>query len=70
MASFARAAHVYGVSLGGLTTTEQPAANAGAIFLVIMAAGKFHGVIMPQTPMGSLNVSTVVFDVAEGIVSP
>jgi len=26
-------------------TTEQPAANAGAIFLVIIAAGKFHLII-------------------------
>ncbi len=40
MASFVSARHVYGVSLGGFITTEQPAARAGAIFLVIMAAWK------------------------------
>lgn len=61
---------VNGVSLGGLMTTEHPAANAGAIFLVIIAAGKFHGVIIPQTPTGSLNVKTVVFLYDEGMVSP
>lgn len=34
----------------GLMTTGQPAARAGATFLVIMAAGKFHGVIREHTP--------------------
>ena len=42
-------------------TTEHPAANAGAIFLVIIAARKSHGVIIPHTPMGSLKVKTFVF---------
>lgn len=41
-ANFVRAKQVCGVSLGGLITTEQPAASAGPTFLVIMAAGKFH----------------------------
>lgn len=70
MASLVKAAHVNGVSLGGLMTTAQPAAKAGAIFRVIIAAGKFQGVMMPQTPTGSLYVSTVVCGVADGIVSP
>lgn len=48
IASLVSAAHVYGVSLGGLTTTEQPAAKAGAILRVIIAAGKFHGVMIPE----------------------
>lgn len=60
-ASFARAKALKGVSLGGLITTEQPAASAGAIFLVIIAAGKFQGVMMPHTPTGSLKVMTSVF---------
>lgn len=51
-------------------TTEHPAAKAGAIFLVIIAAGKFQGVMIPHTPTGSLNVKTVVFLYDEGIVSP
>lgn len=51
-------------------TTEQPAANAGATFLVIIAAGKFHGVMMPQTPTGSRTVVNVVFGEDDGIVTP
>ncbi len=35
--------------LAGLTTTVQPAANAGATLWVIMALGKFHGVIAATT---------------------
>lgn len=42
MASFVRARHVCGVSLGGLITQAQPAARAGPTLRVIMAAGKFH----------------------------
>lgn len=51
-------------------TTEQPAANAGAIFRVIMAAGKFHGVMIPHTPTGCLSVKTVVLGREEGMTSP
>ena len=36
----------------GLMTTVQPAASAGATLRVIMASGKFHGVMAAQTPMG------------------
>ncbi len=41
-----------GVSLAGLSTTVQPAASAGPIFLVAIAAGKFHGVTSTLTPTG------------------
>ena len=41
-ASSASARDVNGVSPGDLATTVQPAASAGAIFRVIIAAGKFH----------------------------
>ena len=51
-------------------TTEQPAASAGAIFRVIMAAGKFQGVMIPQTPTGCFSVKTVVFGREEGMTSP
>lgn len=51
-------------------TTEQPAANAGATFRVIMAAGKFHGVIIPQTPTGSRTVYSVVCAEDDGMVAP
>ena len=41
-ASSAIAREVKGVSPGDLATTVQPAASAGPIFRVIIAAGKFH----------------------------
>ncbi len=43
---------VSGVSSDGLTTIVQPAARAGAIFLVAIASGKFHGVISRHGPTG------------------
>ena len=46
------ASAVSGVSLAGLSTTVQPAANAGPIFRVAIAAGKFHGVANNDTPTG------------------
>src|SRR6202000_1521566 len=52
VSSAARARAVSGVSLAGLTTTAQPAARAGPIFRVIIAAGKFHGVTSTATPTG------------------
>ena len=51
-AKYPRASAERGVRVGGLKTTEQPTAIAGATFLVIMAFGKFHGVIAPTTPTG------------------
>ena len=41
-----------GVSVAGLETNEHPAASAGATFLVIIALGKFQGVIDATTPIG------------------
>src|SRR5271166_4580187 len=38
------------VSGAGLTTAVQPTARAGATLRVIIAAGKFHGVIAATTP--------------------
>ena len=43
-----------GVCEAGRTMMVQPAANAGATLRVIMAFGKFHGVIAAQTPIGCL----------------
>ncbi len=40
----ATAKAVRGVRVAGLSTTAHPAARAGAILRVAMAAGKFHGV--------------------------
>ena len=46
------ASEVNGVSEAGLRISVHPAAIAGAIFRVAMAAGKFHGVINTETPIG------------------
>ena len=43
-------AAVSGVALAGLTTLVQPAAIAGPSLRVIIAAGKFQGVIAATTP--------------------
>ncbi|CSI50106.1 Uncharacterised protein [Vibrio cholerae] len=48
----AKAKAVNGVSGAGFKTTAQPAAKAGAHLRVIMAAGKFQGVIAATTPTG------------------
>ncbi len=48
----ATAIAVSGVSAAGLSTTVQPAARAGAILRVAIAAGKFHGVTSAATPTG------------------
>ena len=42
-----------GVWLAGRITPVQPAAQPGPVLRVIMAAGKFHGVIAANTPIGS-----------------
>ena len=47
-----------GVSSEGLTTTQLPAASAGAIFNSAMLSGKFHGTMRPQTPSGSRSVKS------------
>jgi hypothetical protein len=41
----------------GLSTIVQPVARAGNTFTAIWFRGQFHGVIMPQTPIGSLTTS-------------
>ena len=47
---------VSGVCSAGFRTIVQPAASAGAIFQAAISSGKFHGMICPQTPTGSLRV--------------
>src|SRR4030095_1127261 len=41
-----------GVSVAGLNTTVLPHTSAGAIFHDGIAIGKFHGVMIEQTPSG------------------
>ena len=43
---------VSGVSEAGFSTTVQPAASAGPILRVAIAAGKFHGVTSTAMPAG------------------
>ena len=42
-----------GVKRAGFSTTQLPAASAGAIFQLAISSGKFHGIICPTTPSGS-----------------
>src|SRR5689334_3287040 len=51
-ASSAIANAEYGVWAAGLHTNVQPAASAGPALRVIIAAGKFQGVIAATTPTG------------------
>ncbi len=53
-ASSATARADSGVCPAGLITTGQPAARAGATLRVIIAMGKFHGVMAAHTPIGCL----------------
>ena len=59
-----------GVALAGFSTIVQPAAKAGPALRVIIAAGKFHGVIAAQTPTGSLVTTMRLSAACAGIVSP
>lgn len=49
----ARARAVKGVNSDGFTTMVQPAASAAPALRVIIAAGKFHGVMAAATPIGA-----------------
>ncbi len=69
-ASSARARALKGVAEAGLSTTVQPAAKAGATLRVIMAAGKFHGVIAATGPTGCLRVRMRSRPVGLGITAP
>ena len=59
---------VRGVSSAGLRTTVLPAASAGANPHAAMGIGKFQGTMMPTTPSGSWNVTSV--PPATGICRP
>ena len=42
-----------GVCSAGFSTTQLPAAKAGASFQAAISTEKFHGMIWPTTPSGS-----------------
>ena len=63
-------AAVSGVALAGLTTLVQPAAIAGPSLRVIIAAGKFQGVIAAVTPTGWRSTSTRFSGSSRGTTCP
>ena len=69
-ASSPSASAVSGVSPAGLATTVQPTASAGATLRVIIAAGKFHGVIAATTPIGCLMTTMRESARKVGLTSP
>ena len=69
-ASSPSASAVSGVSGAGLATTVQPTASAGATLRVIIAAGKFHGVIAATTPIGCLMTTMRESARKVGLTSP
>src|SRR3984957_12309371 len=69
-ASSHRASAENGVAVAGFSTIVQPATSAGPHLRVIIAAGKFHGVIAAHTPIGSLVTTMRRSGAWAGIVSP
>ncbi len=69
-ASSASASAENGVADAGLATTVQPAASAAPTLRVIIAFGKFHGVIVATTPTGCLMTTRRRPGVFDGITSP
>ena len=69
-ANTAKAIAHSGVCSAGFIIMLQPAANAGAAFLVIIAMGKFQGVIATVTPMGCFKTSKRRSAIGAGITSP
>ncbi len=61
---------VSGVSSEGLITMLQPAASAGANLRVIIAAGKFQGVMAAVTPTGRFSTRMRLSGELAGTVSP
>src|ERR1043166_5634272 len=44
----------HGVNVAGLKTTVLPVSKAGSVFRHMTFIGKFHGLMMPTTPIGSI----------------
>src|SRR5471032_939562 len=69
-ASSASASAENGVDSAGFSTMVQPAASAGPALRVIIAIGKFHGVMAAHTPIGSLVTSRRRSGHGDASVSP
>jgi hypothetical protein len=61
---------VSGASSAGLKTTVLPQISAGRIFHDGTAIGKFHAVIIPQTPIGWRTDIANLLRSSEGVVWP
>src|SRR6185437_6547998 len=59
-----------GVCEAGFSTIVQPEARAGPALRVIIAEGKFHGVMAPQTPIGCFSTTMRLSAPCAGMVSP
>ena len=59
-----------GVSEAGRATNAHPAAKAGAALRVIIALGKFQGVIEAATPIGCFSTMIRLSGWWPGMVSP
>ena len=59
-----------GVSSAGLITHVLPHTSAGNNFHDGIAMGKFHGLIMPQTPMGIRTDIANLLGSSDGTVAP
>ena len=68
--SSTRSVAQWGVSLDGLNTTVLPLTRAGIIFQHGIAIGKFQGVMIPATPIGSRIDIAHLSGSSEGVVSP
>ena len=69
-ANTAKAIAHKGVCSAGLIIMLQPAASAGPALRVIMAMGKFQGVMAAVTPIGCLSTNKRRSHIGAGIVSP
>ena len=69
-ASTASAIAENGVCEAGFSTIAQPAAKAGPALRVIIAFGKFHGVIAATTPIGCFITRMRLSGWCPGIGSP
>ena len=58
------------MSCAGLITQVLPQTMAGSSFHDGIAMGKFHGVIMPQTPMGVRTAMANLLGSSDGVVGP
>jgi hypothetical protein len=70
VSAFSRFSVESGVSSAGLITQVLPHTSAGRSFHEGIAMGKFHGAIMPHTPIGMRTAMANLLGNSEGTVAP